>query len=241
MAKAAKKTKSQIILNHPCRFETVHATPYRGQQAGADRYIIVCSGMVHHIGKLVASLTSQADNSVYAAAGIHSMHGLYWVAWFKELPAPQAGGTRYHLLVGETGQDKGAGNRAIQVDVLVALPGSKGRQSRRVSLLNGNIPIQYPASNSTVGNSFIAAGAPANGVPDDAVMRLQNNPDVDGAWVDTGDNDIWMFQFNNVPDGTGYDLIVSNGTGGAGSNSPITVDGTQAPPQNAPDPPPPPQ
>jgi hypothetical protein len=228
-----KKLKPQLMVLYPNprNFFDAPAVYYgRDGQRNGNYYFIVCTVVAHHVAGLVASLTSEGGKS-YSADPI-VQKGNIWYAFFKGLPQPDEGGTRYHLLVGETGCSDG--NRASHVDVNITRPAQS--PSPKGKGKGGDNPIQYPPTDGTVGNTFVSYGLSGSTSPTTATMSINPSTTYNGTQVNNVPTGFWMYQFTGVPDGEHYTLTV----GGVGSNSEITVDGTGVPPQVAPDPPPPP-
>jgi hypothetical protein len=168
---------------------------------------------------------------------------LHWVVIFEELPAESS--KAYWLFVAETGtkDDKG-GNFSAAIEVTVVNP--KGHHKPKE---DDEISIQYPQNNATLPPSFTTYGI--GSVKDLSAYVLKNNE-----VVATGDkivdaDGIWMFQFTNVPENTGYLLRVGPPIDKTNQEDPkdpkenrdskqnLTVDGIQGEPIEAQPPPPP--
>jgi hypothetical protein len=165
---------------------------------------------------------------------------LHWVVSFFGLP--QEDSKDYWLFVAETGakSDKG-GNFTAAIEVTVKALRSEDKPKR-----DDEIVIQFPQNNSTLPPSFNAFGT---GSATDAVASMMRNDQV----VSTGDkildsDGVWMFQFADVPENTGYLLRVGppiekkkedEKKDRTDTKQGLTVDGVQGEPIEAQPPPPP--
>jgi hypothetical protein len=177
-------------------------------------------------------------------------------------------GTRYHLFVGLTDANENTSNHGMAVDLFIersaldakadeaadAAPNAAAAQAAAAAVLaagaaasvahgftRGNIPIQYPPTDTTAGASFMAYGSDGpNGSPDHAAMQLGGGNVAVGVKVNTGVNGSWVFQFTDVPDNNGYTFVVSKtAPADSGSTVRITINSADNPPVAAPPPPPP--
>jgi hypothetical protein len=211
--------KPQLKIHHPEPGAAVRPTHYIDN--GTPYYFVPVFGRAHGFKNLVASLVS-LDNTVILK-GTPIKLGMHWVVGLLRLPTSEK---TYHLLVGQTDNDKGPHLVATVEFTVLATPAASDKR--------GNIPINSPLAGGSICPTFTAWGSLYQNRP--TTGATMNS--ISGADLSLTKNlppGIWMYQFNNLPEDSGYTFTVTDGVPADTSvNDDITVDASAcAPPVGA--------
>jgi len=223
--------KRVLEVHAPRPFEPVYAAEYKVAK-GTRHYFIAASGRARGtlLKNLVACVIDQDTSDVFP--GKLLVAGIHWIIGFA---LPAKANRKYHLLVGGTEADlKSMANLVATVEFIVPGPAKSHF---------GGIPIQFPQAGSTICPQFTAYGSLFNNTPTTgATMQILGSDPIDGTPVTTNvPPGVWMYQFINVPEASGYTFTVTDSPGpDTGENDGITVDSTACGVVVGPPPPPPP-
>jgi hypothetical protein len=219
-------TRNHLEVHQPHQKEHVYALKYKDPKLG-DCFFIAASGLGDGLTGFVACLVDPVTNMAYPGQLMRT--GPRWVFGFFGLPITPK--TRYLLFVARTDQSKCGKNVSLMIDIVVDVPHGTFDP----------IPIQSPASNSTVAANFTAWGTngPA-GTPTNASMAAGANPPAGTvAPIPNPPPGSWLFAFNDVPDDVYTFTVTTGGSTDIGTSINVTVNSDVAPPAPTPPPDPP--
>jgi hypothetical protein len=198
-----------LAIHHPEHMSKLKPVKYN--DGGTDFWFLVVHGRRRGPGTLAATLKVGASTPPGVQTLTYdTLPGLHWCFVFTRL-ATSGSPVSYDITVTLDGGH--AKTRRVTLDPTLAAP----------KLTYGSIPILYPTANSTVCPTFIASGQVVNSTPPNLCTMSSANYTANGMALPNPPNGLWLYQFTNVPNDSGYVFLVSNSTD-QGSCGNITVD-----------------
>jgi hypothetical protein len=222
-----KPARSILRIDSPQPWETLVAVPI----PSTTQYFLAVEGFTHGPAQLVASLLDQdptaSPANVYPGKVLQK--GKHWIISFTIPAVPK----NFFLTVGLVADSNKLSGAKVTVPFRAALSATSAAAAASsgaiviTPTLGSDIPISCPIPNDVLCPQFSAYGSLFNNQPTNgATMQATNGDTSNGSLVTGLPPGVWMYHFENVPEGTGYTFTVTDVANKQGTCSPLSVDST---------------